>query len=77
MKNILSEEKKLVRQDETDFVITLGRWTFDWCTKDKQLFSWGIDTYLYWWLIRSAYIYIYMCVCVCVCMYLMKERERY
>ena len=54
-------------QEETEFVIAHGRWTFEWCTQDKQIFSWGIDTYLYWWSMKPLYIYIYMCVCVCVC----------
>ena len=54
---------KLVRQEEIEFVIAHGRWTYDWCSQDKQIFSRGIDTYLYWWSMKtSLYIYIYIYV---------------
>ena len=32
------KKDNLVREEEIEFVIAHGRWTFDWCTQDKQLF---------------------------------------
>ena len=51
-------------QEETEYVIAHGRWKFEWCTQDKQIFSWGIDTYLYWCSTKPLYIYIYLYKCV-------------
>ena len=52
----------LVRQEEMEFVIAHTRWTFDWCTQDKQIFSRGIDTDFYWWSMKPLYIYINVCI---------------
>ena len=62
----------LVRQEEMESVIAHGRGTFHWCTQDKQIFSWGIDTYLYWWSMK-LYIYIYIYIYIKVC--IKRERE--
>ena len=45
----------LVSQEGIKFVLAHGRWTFDWCQKDKQIFSCGIDTYLYWCSMKLLY----------------------
>ena len=58
----------LGRQVEIEFVIAHSRCRFEWFTRDKQLFFWGKDTYLYWWLMKPLiYIYIYR--------YVLNERE--
>ena len=63
----------LVRQEEIEFVIAHGRWTFDWCTQYKQIFSWGIDTYLYWWSMKPLYIQINIYINTYI--YALTERE--
>ena len=61
------------RQVEIEFVIAHSRWTFEWFAQDKQLFSWGIDTYLYQWSMKPLiYIYIY----IYIYRYVLNERER-
>ena len=64
---------KLVRQEIIEVVIVHGRWTFDWCTQDKQLLFLG-NKHMYLSVDTKTclriYIYIYVCVCV------LKERER-
>ena len=69
------EMDNLVRQEETEFVIAHGRWKFEWCTQDKQIFSWGIDTYLYSGSMKPLYIYIYVCVVRHTDFFLLREFE--
>ena len=65
---------KLVRQQEIEFVIAHGRWTFDWCTQDKQLHFLG-NRHISLSLVNKTCLYIYIYIYIYICMYLLKKRE--